>query len=114
MTLSCGPSRPSSPVFRLACSSPLGSAWFSAHDRPEFIKIWYEFAGIFVVFRSVLPQSYGRPRLPDVSAITFHAIFFGREAVGRAACPAGFAPLHQRQLSLNRRVACPTRKDRAV
>src|SRR5215813_7333276 len=76
MTLSCGPSRPSSPVFRLACSSPLGSAWFSAHDRPEFIKIWYEFAGIFVVFRSVLPQSYGRPRLPDVSAITFHAIFF--------------------------------------
>jgi len=61
-------------------------AWFNAHDRTEFIKIWYEFARVLVVFRSVLPESYERPRPPDVSGITFRAIFLvGKRSVGLLA-----------------------------
>src|SRR5262249_50873649 len=110
MALSCRPSWPSSPVFPACPFVATQGGLVHAHDRTEFIKIWYEFARVPVVFRSVLPESYERPRPPDVSGITFRAIFFWSGSGQRAACPGGFAPLHQRQLSLNRRIVCPNQE----
>src|SRR5262245_35392558 len=76
MALSCRPSWPSSPVFPACPFVATQGGLVHAHDRTEFIKIWYEFARVPVVFRSVLPESYERPRPPDVSGITFRAIFW--------------------------------------
>src|SRR5215470_7798356 len=105
MTRSCGPVGRPSPVqpasFRRRCTR-LGSV----HNRSEFIKNWYESVRPWFLLRSSLPGSYANARRLDVSCVTLF-VFCRRVFVVapterlEAACPAGPAPLHQRQLPPN-------------